>query len=330
MKRMNRTFQLIVALAAVLLVWPDMPGRTADAGADTGKEKVARVNQAVITRGEFDRELAQFKARIASQGGQIPDAMQQDVEEKILSKLIDRELLFQESQKKGITADPEAVDIQFDHLRSRYPDTAKFAETLKRMDTDEAEVRLMIAKGMAIRSLIEKEVAGDVAVSEAESRTFYDAHPDYFKQPERVKASHILIKQTPEATESEKKAAQKKIEAARQRLAKGEAFAGLAREISEGPSAPRGGDLGTFGRGQMVKPFETAAFALAPGEISDVVTTRFGLHLIKVNEKLPEATVPFEEAKDRIVQNLTQQKKQAALEAYLQKLRQTATIEKHF
>ena len=318
-------FWMASALAFAVVVSVATTAPAADKA--NGQEKAAVVNNTVITRVELENELAQFQRRIASQGRQIPPDMQGKIANNILDKLIDRELLFQESQKKGMTVTPAAVESQLEKIRANYPDSVKFKDVLKQMNTSEDDVRKLIIKGMAIRELIEKEVNPGVNVSEGETRKFYDAHPDYFKQPERVRASHILIKHG--ADDAAKAASRKKIEAVRKRLAEGEDFATVAKEVSEGPSAPKGGDLGFFGRGQMVKPFEMAAFALAPNTVSDVVTTRFGLHLIKVVEKEPEKVVAYEEAKTQIMANLTNQKRQLAVEDYLDKLREAASIEKH-
>ncbi|MBI9083159.1 MAG: peptidylprolyl isomerase [Desulfobacterales bacterium] len=315
-----------LALAVLMVVAADSGAHAAEKAA--AKDRVAVVNDTVITRNEFDRELAQFKERIASQGRQIPDAMQEEIENNILDKLIDRELLHQKSLEKKVHIELSVVAEEIKKLKERYPDPAAFDAILKRMNMAENDLQALITKGLAIKTLIEEHATRGIAVTDTESREFYTAHPEYFKRPERVKASHILIKQEAGADEAQKAEARKKIEAVQKRLAKGEDFETLAREVSEGPSAPQGGVLGFFGRGQMVKPFEDAAFALAPGKVSDIVPTRFGLHLIKVMEKAPEETVAYEEAKDQIVLNLTNEKRQKAMEDYLEKLRQAASIKK--
>jgi peptidyl-prolyl cis-trans isomerase C len=149
-----------------------------------------------------------------------------------------------------------------------------------------------------------------------------------FKQPEQVKASHILIKVTPDADDAQKATARKKIEEIQQKLKNGGDFAALAKEYSEGPSGARGGDLGFFRHGQMVKPFENAAFGLEPGQVSDVVTTRFGYHLIKVTEKKPAKTLAYSEVKDKIGERLKQQKIEKQAGEYIDGLKKDAKIEK--
>jgi peptidyl-prolyl cis-trans isomerase C len=108
----------------------------------------------------------------------------------------------------------------------------------------------------------------------------------------------------------------------------GEDFATLAKTYSEGPSGPRGGDLGYFRRGQMVKPFEDAAFSLKPNETSEIVETRFGYHLIQVDDKKPAKKMTSAEVKDRLNDHLKKQKAESEADAYIETLRKSAKIEK--
>ena len=122
--------------------------------------------------------------------------------------------------------------------------------------------------------------------------------------------------------------ARKKIEAVQQKLKDGGDFADLAKEYSEGPSSTKGGDLGYFGRGQMVKPFENAALALKPNEVSDIVETRFGYHIIKVFDIKPEQTLAYADVKSKIIERMKQEKIEKEAGQYLDKLKKEAKIEK--
>jgi peptidyl-prolyl cis-trans isomerase D len=150
-----------------------------------------------------------------------------------------------------------------------------------------------------------------VSLTEEDLRTYYDNNPDEFYTPKTVEARHILIKVDPQADE-------KKVEQARQKALKilklareGRDFAELAKQYSEGPTAANGGDLGTFRKDAMVKPFADQAFAMKAGDISEPVQTRFGWHIIKV-EKVNEATTAsFEAARDDIRRKLTDERAKA-------------------
>jgi len=292
------------------------------------KEKAAVVNGTVITRKEFDIELNQVKIKI-SQGRQaVSDAKLEKIKNDILENLINRELLYQQSQKKGVVIEEKIVEDYLSSLKQKFPNQEEYEKALKDFSISENGLKLKVKMGYAIQKFIDKQIADKVAVSEKESKTFYDVHPEFFKQPERVKASHILIKLDPNAEESKKASAKEKIENIQKKLKEGKDFAALAREFSEGPSKDNGGDLGFFTRGQMVPPFEDAAFSLKTGEVSDLVVTRFGYHLIKVTEKAAAQTIKFEDAKEKIVQHLKQEGTKKELQLYIENLRKTASIEK--
>jgi peptidyl-prolyl cis-trans isomerase C len=182
-------------------------------------------------------------------------------------------------------------------------------------------------RGIAIEQLVDEEIVRKINVSDKEVKEYYDANLEKFKQPEQVKASHILIKVDPKADESGKAEARKQIEMIQKKVKKGEDFEALAKEYSGCPSSTKGGDLGYFGRGQMVKPFEDAAFALEPGQVSNIVETRFGYHLIKVIEKKPPTTMSFDEVKERIQRYLKQQRIREKVLAYVEELRGKAKVE---
>ena len=291
-------------------------------------DKVAVVNGAIISRGEFDRELDFFVKRAAPDGQQISDFQLNQIKNDVLESLIDREVLFQESKKKGIEVKADAISDQLKSIKQRYPDEAQFTEMLKGMGLTESDVQSQINRGMAIQQLINKEVAEKVIISDEESKQYYDTHPEFFKQPEQVRASHILIKVDENASETQKTEAHKKIKEVQQKLQKGEDFATLAKTYSEGPSAPGGGNLGYFRRGQMVKPFEDAAFKLKAGETSDIVETPFGYHLIKVFDKQPEKMLAYAEIKEQLNEHLKKQKLETEVDAYIDSLRKEAKIEK--
>jgi len=153
------------------------------------------------------------------------------------------------------------------------------------------------------------DIEKDVKVGDDEVKQYYESHKKEFHQPERVAARHILLKVPQNAPKEEEDKVSKKAFELYERIKKGEDFAKLAKEFSEDPgSAPRGGDLGPFTRGIMVKPFEDVAFSLKEGEVSKPVRTQFGYHIIKVYKKTPEKTKTLEEAKPQIVQKLKSQK----------------------
>ncbi len=292
------------------------------------RDKVAIVNGESISKAEFDREVDNFRNKLL-RSGRSADGMQMiAIKTRILENMINRELLYQESKKQGIKVDDQVVNKKFQEVKSQFPDEASFKKALKDANFSEASIKNQLKRAIAIDKFIQEKFSANINITDKEAREYYDANPDTFMRPEQVKASHILIKVSPDADKATKEKARKQLEAIQKKLKKGEDFATLARQYSQGPSKDRGGDLGYFGKGQMVKPFEDVAFSLKVGEVSDIVETQFGYHLIKVTDKKPAGKVPFEEIKDRLKTFLKEKKVQEQVIAYIDKVKKSAKIER--
>jgi peptidyl-prolyl cis-trans isomerase D len=137
-------------------------------------------------------------------------------------------------------------------------------------------------------------------ISAEEIQAYYDKNSDKYSTPEQRWARHILIKVSPEDTEKVKEQKRQKAEEVRQMAVAGDNFAALAKQYSEGPSAGKGGDLGLFPRGRMIKPFDDAVFAMKPGEVSQIVETSFGYHIIKLEDIIPAVVKPLDEVREQI------------------------------
>ncbi len=314
---------LLIVLTLITLALPAYAGESQSA-----EQKVAVVNGTVINQAEFDNEMNRFLERLQRTGRFPNDLERSQIKKRVLENLIARELLYQESQKKGVKVDQKEIEAQLTALKGRFPSEVEFKKALSTMNLTEAELRFQFERDLAIRKLFDDQIGGKSVVSEKESRAYYDSNLESFKKPEQVRASHILIKVDPGADEAKKAEARTKIESLQAKLKNGEDFGALAKEYSEGPSGPKGGDLGFFGRGQMVKPFEETAFTMKPGQVSGMVETRFGYHLIMVIERTPESTLSYEEVKDRLEQYLKQQKAQETIAAYVETLKGKAKIER--
>jgi peptidyl-prolyl cis-trans isomerase C len=175
--------------------------------------------------------------------------------------------------------------------------------------------------------MMDAEVAAAPAATDEEVRDFYAKNPDRFQREESVRASHILITADEKADDALKRKARAEIEAILKRAKKGEDFAALAKAHSQDGSAAQGGDLNYFSRGQMAPPFEQAAFGLQPGQFSDVVTTQYGYHIIKVTDRQAASVVPLEQVSERVKQFLTEQHKQERADAFIDGLKQKSRIE---
>lgn len=299
-------------------------------GAEAGPNAetvVLIVNGESIGQEALDKELARYEGQTALPDQSPDPAKKEAIRKRVLEGMVDRVLLLQEAQKLGVTVTDAQVDEEINRFKSRFPSPEQFDAMLARMKTSEADIRAEYRRRMAIRAVVEKEVAPKATVSEADIKAFYDQNPSLFNVPEQVRASHILVKLDPQATEQDKAKAREKILSLKKKVESGEDFAAVATANSECPSAAKGGDLDYFQRGQMVTPFEDAAFALKPGQMSDVVETQFGYHLIKIADRKEPGVMPFEEMKPTIEEHLKQQKITDMLTAYTAELKSKAKIE---
>jgi peptidyl-prolyl cis-trans isomerase C len=181
---------------------------------------------------------------------------------------------------------------------------------------------------MTISKLIEAEIASKVAITPEQVNDFYSKNPEQFKQGDSVRASHILISVPKGADDAAKAQARAKADDVLKEVKAGKDFAALAKQHSADPgSAANGGDLGFFQQGQMVGPFNDAAFTLAPGATSDLVETEFGFHIIRVIEKKAGRTIPLEEVKPQVEQYLERLNRQQQTEAFVNGLKAKGKIE---
>jgi len=315
--------QFAAVFALILIFLPAMAQET-----QSSEKNAALVNDVAIPMEQYTKEVNIQVARVSQQGQKVSDDQMAKLKNDILNSLIEREILYQQSQKVGIQVTDQIVDDQLAAIKKRFPSETEYKTALSKMNLSEDEVKVQIKRGLSIKELIDQQIASKVVITDEESKAYYDKNPQMFKQPEQIKASHILIKVDAKADEAKKAEARKKIEEVQQKLKDGGDFAALAKEYSEGPSSAKGGDLGYFRRGQMVKPFEEAALALKPNEVSDVVETRFGYHLIIVYDTKPEQTLAYADVKDKIIQRMKQEKIEKEAVQYVSKLKKDAKIEK--
>ncbi|MFH0772527.1 MAG: peptidyl-prolyl cis-trans isomerase [Candidatus Omnitrophota bacterium] len=195
-----------------------------------------------------------------------------------------------------------------------------YSEALReRVDKDPAIQRQVedVVKDVIIREYLKREIEDKVAVSDEDARSYYEANKDKFREPEKIKVSHILVD-----TEDEAKDVLAKLQG-------GADFAVLAKERSKCPSKEKGGSLGFVSHGQTVPEFEEAIFNLQTGQLSGVVKTQFGYHVIKVDERQPERDLTFEEVKDQLKQTLLAEKRKERFEAMLKSIREKENVVVH-
>jgi len=329
MRTLNLQLQLSLLGGCLLLGGAQVSSAQSDAQSKLfelfGNEVVARGEGFEIKRGSLDESVVTIRSSAAGRGNTIGPEAAQRLEREVLRRLINIELL-----KLRATDD--------DRANGRQEAEKRIATLVERAGSDEAMARQLKAVGLTPErlkaKLIEEAIAEkvlerelNIQISDEQIKAFYDENPARFEQPEMVRAAHILLSTRDLATNSElsteeKEAKLRKIESLLARARNGADFAELAVEYSEDANSKDTGGEYTFPRGRMAPQFEAAAFSLAPGKISDVVTTQYGYHIIKVYEQLPAKTLELDDKVSGEVRNFlkaqeTQKQMQPLMEKFM-------------
>jgi peptidyl-prolyl cis-trans isomerase SurA len=297
--------------------------------ADTVVEEiVARVNNQIITRSQYQHEAEQLKKECQEQDPSRPEADCQDGDRGVLKGLIDHELLIEKGKELGITADTEVIK-RLDEIRKQMKletmdDLEKAAES---QGISFEDYKQNLRNEIITQQVIQKEVGPHINVSHEEEQKFYNDHKSELEQPEEVRLSEILIS-TDDAGDNPQKldAAKAKAEDILKQLRAGASFEDLAKKESQDPSGAQGGDLGPFTRGKLAKQLEDLTFAMKKGDVSDVIRTKQGFVILKVTEHNPGGLPSFNEVEPRMQEAVYMQKLQPGLREYLKKLREESFI----
>ena len=312
---------LALALATVLAASCSKKNNRAAAFPDSlaAEEVIATVNDEPITGNEL-------KVLAYTASGMMDSTRSPSFNITLLDQMIDRKLMAQEAKAAGVNIPDTLVTNVLDQFVRQFGGEQQVDQMLAPMGLTRDDFRNAIQRDLTIRKYVDEKITSSIVVADADIRAFYDQNPDMFAGQDSVRVSHIILLSHEGDVEQSKKDRRAQMESIRTRAVSGENFAELARQYSQDNVAQQGGDLGYFPRGMMVKPFEDAAFALKKGQISDIVETQFGLHLIKCVDKKSARPVPFEEAKARIDMMLKQRQLSTELQNRLQKSRDAAII----
>jgi peptidyl-prolyl cis-trans isomerase C len=317
------TFAAVLWFLTLLQVAQPAPAQPEAAAAPAEfPEVVARVNATDITKKELLRRAEALRNQMPSfEAG--PDFYQ-----RVLADMVSGELLYQSVVAKGFVPTEQEVEAEIQAQKGRLPNEADFQKVLDSQGITLQELHAEMKKEIAIQNLIEKEIIPSIAVTEEEKKKFFEDNAARMTRPLQFRAAHILIGVGENPTPEKKAEAQKKATAIHGMLEAGQDFADLARRNSDDPgSKDNGGELPWMSQGQTVPPFEAAALALSPGQLSGVVETQFGFHIIRLLEKREAGAMSYEEAAGRIDEFLKRRGLQQKIEAELEKLKAAAKVE---
>jgi peptidyl-prolyl cis-trans isomerase C len=244
-----------------------------------------------------------------------------------MQRVIDSRLLAQEALRRNLEPDSARVDDALAQIEEQAGGPEGLEAALGNLGATHEQLRANVAESDLVQVFLKTQISPQVSVTAEEAKAYYDQNPEKFERPDMIRARHILARVTPDSTAEEKDQAQAKADAAHRRVVAGEDFATVAGEVSEGREAANGGDMGFFARDSMMPELTNVAFALGVGQISNVVETRFGFHILKVEEKRAASTMTFAEAKGPIQQFLQETHINLRVDKLLSELKETAKIE---
>ena len=232
----------------------------------------------------------------------------------------------QEGIEQAILAHPDSADVvipdttlaaRLQEIRQRYPSEAEYREDLARLGLDAGELAAAVTRDLRVEAVLERVAAGVPGITDVDAEIYYRLHPEAFDRPPSRRLRHILITWN---NPKEKEKARQQLETLRQTLADADAFGQAALRHSQCPTAMEGGKLGLVKPGNLYAELEPAAFALAEGEISPVLESPIGLHILRCDEILPSGMLPFAEVSARIIERLNDKRRTQAQRDWIKRL----------
>jgi peptidyl-prolyl cis-trans isomerase C len=296
-----------------------------------GNTVVAKGKGVEVKRGELDADVIRAKSQLAANGRPVSPDQTTAMEQQILDQLINVQLLRAKATDADRAAGKAAALKRFEDVKSKLGTEEALKRQLTLMGATQDEVIEKWSEALTAEAVLKRELK--INITDADAKKYYDENPARFEQPEMVRASHILLttrdpSSGAELADDKKAAKRKEMDSLLKRARAGEDFAKLAKEYSEDPgSRDKGGEYKFPRGGQMPPEFEAAAFSLKTNQVSDVVTTSYGYHIIKLHEKFPAQKVDYAKAGSDIKEGLTAQAMQKQFPDYVRKLRQEAGVE---
>ncbi len=249
------------------------------------------------------------------------------LEEKALEQAIGAKLLLDRANELAIPVTGDQIDAEVQKVIEQVGGEENYKKALAAQNITEEVFKKELEKGARVNALVQQACAGVADPTEEEIEAFYKAHQAEYVKPHQVHCQHILVKSEEKDLPEAKSAAFEKIREIRERILSGGDFAEEAKKHSDCPSGQEGGSLGWFGRGMMVPEFDKCAFEMKKGEVSDIVTTQFGYHIIyKADERGGEKQT-LVDVHDQIKDLLRHEVRGRAMDAFVAELREKAQIE---
>lgn len=289
---------------------------------------VAVVNDEIITLYDVNRE-AQPVIREGEKKGTLDDAARARIRRGALDSLVEKKLVEQKIRELGIRVSEEEIRQSIDDVKKQNNLTQEaLVAALANQGLSFEQYRSQLQEQLEKLKLISMEVRSKIQVGETEMREFYEANRAKYTEEESFRARHIFFRTSEKATAEESKRTMTTALAVLAETKSGKDFAELARTYSEDPAARKdGGDLGRFKKGDMQPELEQAIMAMKPGDVSELIHTAAGYHLIKLEERIKGVLKPFESVRTEIEETLYRRKSEERFSQWAKELRSKASVE---
>jgi len=287
---------------------------------------VVSVNGENLTVAELSQEVQKIVPMETSFHGGMSAEKIKSIETRALAILVEKELQYQDALSKGMKPDKEAVEAEFKRVIERFSSKKEFAKAIKQAGFTEKLLERFIARDLLSQKIRKQEVDDRVSISDTAIREYYETNKNRYMKPEEYRASTILVKVDPASSAEERAKLKERAESLLKRIKDGADFGQIAYDNSDDMSRIKGGDMGFFHVGRTVPEFEEAVKKLKVGEVSDIVESIYGYHLIKLTEKKEPRQLPYEEVKDKIRAQQIEKEKKRLFEAWMTGLRAKAKI----
>lgn len=245
-----------------------------------------------------------------------------------LDQIVAERLLEAQAKELGVEASDAQVDSAIEDIkRKNRLDDSQLDRALEEQGLDRPGFRKQLRRDIEAFRILEMKVKSRIKVTDEDVRSWYQSHPKEFSSDDRVRVRHIFLPVPAGASDGEAAAVRAQGEQVLERLRSGEDFAAVARQVSKGPSAAEGGELGFVKRGSIQPELEKAAFALQPGQLSPLVRTKAGYHILEAEERRAGGALPFDEVKEAIRDRLSSERVETHRTQYLAELRKDAVVE---
>lgn len=327
----------VLALALVLRAQTGSAAQSSESGSAkkpaTG-DVLAKGKNFVVRESEVTDAFIDYKANIAAtRGATIPEDQREMVESNLLQRIIVTKILTGRATDEDKAKAKEATEKLIENAKKQFPTKEAFERQLIATGMSPEQFQSRAYEQTLCETVIGRELKSKIKITDEQAKKYYEENPGRFERPEMVRVAHILFSTVDKDTqkpisEQAKKAKKKLAEEVKARAAKGEDFAKLVQEYSDDSSSKEKGGEYTFARGENIPPeFEAAAFSLKPDQISDLVETKLGYHIIKLLQKIPPQKVEFEKVLPDLKEGLVQQEAQKRIPEFFEQIKKEANVE---